>query len=445
MKIIKSLSDKTNAHGESEILIRFVGGRGMVIRAKSGIFIKPENWSEKTDTKQAGIKISSKIAKLSEQAEVKKLAKKLSDLEAAITAAFIDTPKNEIDKFWLEKVINDFHFPPLSEDEIKKKEQHKELRKKMSFFQIFDLFLEQQVKATENPVIKTARKKPREFKHGTIMKFQALKKHLQAFDKHLSFDKLNFDTLQEFADYELNKMNLINSTVEKRFSYLRWFLNWASEWGYNSNMAYSNFALNLEVPDKDVIYLDDDELEAVRTHDFSDNPRLDRVRDVFIFCCYTGLRYSDVENLKKSNIRNNKIYITTIKTSDRLEINLNNVAQGILDKYKDVNTSNFKVLPVISNQKMNDALEDMAIACGINIPVETTIFQGNKRITQTVPKYKLVRTHTARRTFICKAINLGISPTIIMKFTGHKDYDTMKKYIGAMDKEKATAMNLFNV
>ena len=93
---------------------------------------------------------------------------------------------------------------------------------------------------------------------------------------------------------------------------------------------------------------------------------------------------------------------------------------------------------------MNDALEDMAKECGIDTPIEKISFQGTNRISRTEPKYKFVRTHTARRTFVCKAIRLGISPTIIMKFTGHKDYDTMKKYIGAMDKEKTAAMKLFN-
>ena len=209
-------------------------------------------------------------------------------------------------------------------------------------------------------------------------------------------------------------------------------------------MAYSNFPLNLEVPESDVVYLDENELKAVRNHDFSNNPSLDRVRDVFVFCCYSGLRYSDVENLKRSNIRNNKMYITTIKTSDRLEIDLNDITRSILDKYKNCQFQDNKALPVISNQKMNDALEKMAIACKIDTPIEKTIFKGNERISITVPKYELVRTHTARRTFVCTAIRLGISPTIIMKFTGHKDYDTMKKYIGAMDKEKSEAMKLFN-
>lgn len=443
----------SNHHGEVELLLFFIGGRDIRLSAATNIFIKPTDWREAEYSeayidengdkhnrrllKPAGIKKSSKTDKLSEQQRRQELANKINDLIRAIEEAFIDTPdKKKINKKWLEKVIHDFHFPPVPKE---KKE-----KKKLTFFEVFDLFVRQEGKATETPVIKTARKKPREFKQGTIYKFNALKKHLQDYDSKMTFESLNFDKLQGFVNYELNDMDLINSTVEKRFSYLRWFLNWASEWGYNTNMAYINFPLNLEVPESDVIYLDEDELKAVRTHDFSKNTRLDRVRDVFVFCCYTGLRYSDVENLKRSNIRNNKLYITTIKTSDKLEIDLNDVALSILDKYQNWQFEDNKALPVISNQKMNDALEEMAKACNIDTPIERTIFQGGKRITKTVPKYELIRTHTARRTFVCKGIRLGISPTIIMKFTGHKDYDTMKKYIGAMDKEKAEAMKLFN-
>lgn len=78
---------------------------------------------------------------------------------------------------------------------------------------------------------------------------------------------------------------------------------------------------------------------------------LERVRDVFLFCCFSGLRYSDVYNLKRSDIRDGHIEITTVKTADRLVIELNNHSRAILDKYKDVEFEGHKVLPVISNQR----------------------------------------------------------------------------------------------
>lgn len=432
------LAKKGSPSGDHEILLFFIGGRNIRLSAGTNIFIKPNFWNDavyelKPNGKHKTLKTP---AGIKQHYTTRPQREKLKNLETTIETRFYETPKEEINSKWLEKVIHDFHFPP------KKKEEKKE--KQLTFYEVLDLFVKKQGAATEKPVIKTTRKRPKAFKEATVRKFDTLKKQLQGFDKSLTFESLNFDKLNSFVEYLIDELNLGNSSVEKRFIYFRWFLNWATEWGYNSNTAYIQFQPNLERVENDVVYLDEDELKTVRTHDFSKNPRLDRVRDVFVFCCYSGLRYSDVENLKRSNIRNDKIYITTIKTSDHLEINLNDVTRSILEKYKDCDIPDNKALPVISNQKMNDALEDMAKACEINTPIERISFQGTKRISKTVPKYELVRTHTARRTFICTAIRLGISPTIIMKFTGHKDYDTMKKYIGAMDKEKADAMKLFN-
>lgn len=237
-------SKKATTHGEHEVLLFFIGGRGMRLSAATNIYVKESDWRDAEYSeayideygvkhnrrllKPAGIKKPSKLEKIDEQKRKQQLADKLNDLIRAIEKSFIDTPKEKIDKEWLEKVIHDFHFPTAIVE--KKKEDEKKKKKQLTFFQVFDLFLAQQGKATENPVIKTARKKPREFKQGTIFKFNALKNHLMAYDKHLTFDSLNFDKLQGFVDYEINDMNLINSTVEKRFSYLNWFLNWASEW-----------------------------------------------------------------------------------------------------------------------------------------------------------------------------------------------------------------------
>ena len=102
------------------------------------------------------------------------------------------------------------------------------------------------------------------------------------------------------------------------------------------------------------------------------------------------------------------------------------------------------VLPVISNQKMNDYLKEMGEICNINTPITITYYKGSERIDEVYPKYKLLSTHTGRRTFICNALMLGITPEIVMKWTGHSDYKSMKPYIDVADSAKKTAMELFN-
>ena len=164
----------------------------------------------------------------------------------------------------------------------------------------------------------------------------------------------------------------------------------------------------------------------------------------FLFCCFTGLRYSDVANLKKSDIKNNHIEITTIKTTDSHVIELNDHSRGILDKYNDVYFEENKALPVISNQKMNDYLKELAQLAEINEPIRETYYKGNERIDVVSPKYALLGTHAGRRTFICKALSLGIPAQVVMKWTGHSDYKAMKPYIDIADNIKANAMEKFN-
>ena len=168
------------------------------------------------------------------------------------------------------------------------------------------------------------------------------------------------------------------------------------------------------------------------------------MRDVFLFQCFTGLRYSDVFNLRRSDIKGDHIEVTTVKTSDSLIIELNNHSKAILDKYKDVAFEHDKVLPVITNQKMNDYLKELAEMAGIDEPVRQTYYKGNERIDDVTPKYALLGTHAGRRTFICNALALGIPPQVVMKWTGHSDYKAMKPYIDIADDIKANAMSKFN-
>ena len=139
-----------------------------------------------------------------------------------------------------------------------------------------------------------------------------------------------------------------------------------------------------------------------------------------------------------------ELRVTTVKTSDSLIIELNNHSKAILDKYKDVAFEDDKVLPVITNQKMNDYLKELAELAGIDEPVRQTYYRGNERIDEVTPKYALLGTHAGRRTFICNALALGIPPQVVMKWTGHSDYKAMKPYIDIADDIKANAMSKFN-
>ena len=281
--------------------------------------------------------------------------------------------------------------------------------------------------------------------NATYEKFAAVKNHLNDFDKNLSFDVLTESKLMEYVDYLRRTMDMRNSTIEKQISYLKWFLRWSTKKGYNSNRDFENFKPKLKSTKKKVIFLTWKELNQLRDCVVPETKKyLERVRDVFLFACFTGLRHSDIYNLRRSDIKDNHIEITTIKTADSLIIDLNNHSKTILDKYKEVHFEHDKALPVISNQKMNDYLKELAELAEINEPVRETYYKGNERIEEVTPKYALLGTHAGRRTFICNALSLGIPPQVVMKWTGHSDYKAMKPYIDIADDIRANAMDKFN-
>lgn len=303
---------------------------------------------------------------------------------------------------------------------------------KSDFFRVFDEFVKE-CGAHNN------------WTESTYEKFAAVKNHITGFNPTISFTTFNESGLNAYSGFLQTEKKMRNSTVSKQLGFLKWFLRWSHKKGYHANLTFQTFKPKLKHTQKKVIFLTWDELDKLRYYKIpSSQQYLERVRDVFLFCCFTGLRYSDVYNLKKSDIKNNHIEITTIKTADSLIIELNNHSRAILDKYKNIHFENDKALPVISNQKMNDYVKELAEAAEINDSVRETYYKGNKRYDEVFPKYALVSTHAGRRTFICNALSLGIPAQVVMKWTGHSDYKAMRPYIDIADDIKANAMDKFN-
>ena len=280
---------------------------------------------------------------------------------------------------------------------------------------------------------------------STYEKFAAVKNHLMNFRDGLTFDFFDEKGLNDYVTYLRDVKEMRNSTIGKQLSFLTWFLRWAFKKGLHQNKAYDSYKPKLKSTQKKIIFLTWEELNKLREFEIpAAKQALDRVRDIFLFQCFTGLRYSDVFNLRRSDIKGDHIEVTTVKTSDSLIIELNNHSKAILDKYKDVAFEDDKVLPVITNQKMNDYLKELAELAGIDEPVRQTYYRGNERIDEVTPKYALLGTHAGRRTFICNVLALGIPPQVVMKWTGHSDYKAMKPYIDIADDIKANAMSKFN-
>ena len=326
----------------------------------------------------------------------------------------------------IKEAFNALH-KPVSEEPKPKKEALP-----CDFFQVFDDFVED-------------RGRQNNWTDSTFEKFAAVKNHLTNFREGLTFEFFDERGLNDYVGYLRDVKEMRNTTIGKQLSFLKWFLRWAFKKGVHQNNAYDSYKPKLKSTQKKIIFLTWDELNRLREFKIPSNKQaLERVRDVFLFQCFTGLRYSDVFNLRRSDIKGDHIEVTTVKTSDSLIIELNKHSKEIIEKYKDVAFEDGKVLPVITNQKMNDYLKELAELAGIDEPVRQTYYRGNERIDEVTPKYALLGTHAGRRTFICNALALGIPPQVVMKWTGHSDYKAMRPYIDIADDIKANAMSKFN-
>lgn len=283
---------------------------------------------------------------------------------------------------------------------------------------------------------------------GTITKHNTIIAHLQSFKKQLYFEDITEDSLNAFVRFLITEKRHSNTYIAKLVKDVKWFLNWAAKKGYNRTIAYKDFSPKLKgvaMSDKtNIIALSVDEFLHLYHLDIK-VPHLQRVRDVFCFCCTTSLRYSDVRNLKWSNVKEDRIEIVTIKTDDSLVIPLNELSQGIIDKYAHLKDVSDYVLPVISNQRYNDYLKELGKLAGFTQPQSKVIYRGAERIETTTPKHDLLTSHVARKTFVTIGLYLGIPAEMIRAFTGHKDPKVMERYLKFNMTMKNQLMQKFNI
>jgi len=312
-----------------------------------------------------------------------------------------------------------------------------------SFFEVYEEY------ATKQGIVNSWSK-------NTYYKFNSLKKHIVNFNKNISFDIINEDFMIWFISYlqssdamKLTYKNantgMKNISILSHIKFFKTFLRWSKKHGYYGGNVHEDFNpkfKGIDVNNKEIIHLTWGELIHLYNFKF-ENSTYEDVRDVFCFCCFTGLRYSDVKNLSSNDIKNDCIYITTQKTIEKIKIELNKYSRAILNKYKDTKTE--KALPVTAKQTMNEHLKEMGKIAGIDQPQKITYFIGNKRYEEVYKKYELLTTHCGRRTFIVNSLFLGIPAEVVMKWTGHSDYASMKPYVKIVDELKRESMNKFDL
>lgn len=265
----------------------------------------------------------------------------------------------------------------------------------------------------------------------TVTKHKTLLRHLNDFKRKVYFEDITVEFLEKFEEFLISK-GLTNGYVRQAMKSMKGFFNWATKKGYNPNKAYQGFSAQFRDETKtesgvNTFALTEEELEAIKSFQTT-SPAIDRTRDLFLFTCYTGMRYCDASNLRWSNIVDGMIDFVAQKTHQHITIPINRFIQSLFDKYASDNPEDY-VFPHISNQKYNEQLKVVGQLAGMTGDWKHVRQVGNKVIEEVVPKYTMLSSHAGRRTFTTRALDLGMDSSMIRAVTGHTTSKMMENYV----------------
>lgn len=377
-------SSKLNKQGVCPIYLRLTYKKKRT-QFSTGQFVNPDDWNSK---KQLAVSNS----------------KNNSILNAELSLV-----KAKIEKSYLSLQLEEIEF---SVDDILDKYLNKKIKKEDGVVSYFKKYLAKQEKLIDKDI-----------QQATWNKFNYVCNHVASFiyskykKKDYPLEKLNQQFLDDFEYYLKTVKNQKQVTINKAIQRFRKPIKIAISEGFLDKDPFM-----LHKPKrvtKSVVFLSQKELEKIENHKFHQS-RLELVRDLFIFCCYTGLAYNEMNNLKKNHIidgfdGNKWIQMKRQKTGKDISVPLLPKAAEIIEKYT---LESEYVLPKLSNQRINSYLKEIAIIIGIE-----------KRITH----------HTARKTFASTVLLYNNVPMeIVSELLGHSSISITEDYYGKVVQKKVS-------
>jgi len=295
------------------------------------------------------------------------------------------------------------------------------------FFGVYDLFLtEKKNDYTEDANSQTTIKRY-EYNKKLFLGFQDFRK------KKIHFNQINKAFYNSFIEYCVSEKKHSANTLRRNVGLFKTFLYWSLENGYTYKTDFQKFKAP-KAQQTDEVALTLDQVQEVFEFDLSNDKRLEKVRDLFVFGCATGMRYSNYSKVEKKDIYNGFIKVRDKKNNDKaLEIPLNDFSMYVLKKY------DYK-LPKISNQKFNEYIKDVFEVLGYDEDIRKTIKIGREIKEQISPLYERISSHTARRSFITIMKNKKIPDKVIMSYTGHRSLEVFNKYYKPNNDDKKDFM-----
>lgn len=298
---------------------------------------------------------------------------------------------------------------------------------KLSFFDFYQDFIDKTAAGGR------ANSKGKVIKPDAAKYYKRALKILKEYKNNLEFEDITLEFYNDFISY-LNEKRFSINTVGDNIKKLKAVMAAALELGYHKNTAFQGKYFTKPSEEADNIYLSVKELKEIEALSLSSKPSLDRVRDLFLVGCYTGLRFSDFSRLTPKNITDGYIEIEQSKTSEKVVIPVHSVIKKIILKYNGLP-------PTISNQKFNNYLKEICQDVKSLQGTESkTTTKAGKKVTMNMNKWQMVSSHTARRSFATNEYLNGTSTLTIMAVTGHKTEKAFLKYIKVSKKEEAERM-----
>lgn len=324
---------------------------------------------------------------------------------------------------------------PFTATTLKKEfdEEFKRIAKgKNVFFECYDEFFNEKVGQLQ-------------WTEGTKTRYRNIKNILARFEKAkkypLTFSRIDEKFFAEFTDYSLNTLKHINGTYLRNLTFFKTFMNWAIDRKHTYNDKFKKF--NIDDSKKHIIKesatsqvaLTIEDLNIIMKHEFK-TKSLERVRDIFVLQCVTGMRYGELSLITRANVTETNIILKEEKGvfKESRNIPLTTLSKYILVKY------DYK-LPLIANQKQNEFLKVAFQEMNFTKKIEKTTNRGREVERSEDFFYNRISTHTARRSFITMMKRRGISDKLIARATGHKDMATLNKYYQVDDEQTKEAMD----
>lgn len=274
---------------------------------------------------------------------------------------------------------------------------------------------------------------------GTKTDYSNTLDHLKKFDayrgKTASWKSMGLDYYSGLVGY-LKSKGKKGSTIDKIVKNFKVFLTQADlsdnlevNQDFKKTVSGKSLFAKVNKDEAEHVYLNEDEIKQIT--DTRLDKKLGEIRDLFIIGCWTGLRISDLSRLEKGNIKDGLLTIKTQKTREGVVIPVTDELQTVLNRHPE------RLPKIPTDQYYNKQIKEVCRLSEINDPVLAEITKGKLTVTTNIPKYKLITSHTARRSFATNLYRRGIPSTQLMLLTGHKTEDAFLKYIKVSKEDNA--------